>query len=88
MPVNESEFDQDIEFIVTELVGTLDGMPSIGPPFGSVKLSTEEQGQRYREMRDKPEEWQALLKEKPWPDVIEYALLQERRLKESEDVIQ
>lgn len=74
-----SEFDQDIEYIVNELVDTLEGMPPMGPPFASVKLGAEEQSQRYLEMRDKPEDWRKLLQEKPWPEVIDYALSMEHR---------
>lgn len=44
------------------------------PPFASQPLSRDEQVQRYREMRDDPAKWTALLDEQGLRATVEYAM--------------
>jgi len=63
-----------------KLVDVADRYPEEPAPFGAVKLTPEEQIERYLEMRDDPQAWLRLLNEHGIDSVCKYALEMEGRL--------
>lgn len=82
--VQANELEELLNGFVEELLGSIDSVPEAVVPFASVKLTVDERMARYVEMRDNPEEWTTLLKEKGWPETIAYARTMERRFREGE----
>lgn len=78
---NVNLLEEDLERMVVELQATLESMPEASVPFGSVKLMPAERRERYAEMRDDPEAWRALLKERGYTDTIKYGKTMKRQFK-------
>jgi len=77
--------EEDMERMVAELQATLESMPSASVPFDSVKLSPAERRQRYASMREDPEAWTEMLKERGYPDTIRYAKTMERQFRKGRE---
>ena len=73
-----------LDTFVAELLETLESLPEAEVPFASVKLTPEERMERYTEMRDDPDAWAEMLKERGWPDTLEYARTMERQYRGGE----
>ena len=69
----ENPLDELVDYGVDQLLVEAVGLPDDIPPFGSRKLSQEEQLQRYEEMRDSPTVWRKLLDEHGLRQTVEYA---------------
>ena len=70
-------FGDDLERAVEELAKTLDLVPEAPAPFASVKLTPAEQMQRFQAMG--PDQWEQMLAERPWDEVLKYARRMQRR---------
>ncbi len=77
-PLNH--FDELVERMSDKLVDVADRFPEEAAPFGAVKLTPEEQLERYLAMRDNPQEWMNLLNEHGIDSVCKYALEMEGKL--------
>lgn len=77
-PLNH--FDELVERMSDKLVDVADRFPEENAPFGAVKLTPEEQLERYLAMRDNPQEWLRLLNEHGIDSVCKYAPEMEGKL--------
>ena len=75
----ENELEVLVDALVEDLLKTVDALPEAAMPFGAKKLSREEQMERYRAMRDDPQEWELLLAERGYPSTVKYAVMMEKR---------
>jgi len=78
--------EEDLERMVAELQATLESVPEATVPFDSVKLTPVERRQRYAEMRDNPEAWTEMLKERGFTDTFRYAKTMERHFRKESEV--
>jgi len=76
-PLNH--FDELVERMSDKLVDVADRYPEESAPFGAVRLTPEEQIERYLEIRDDPQNWIRLLNEHGIDSVCKYALEMEGR---------
>jgi len=81
----QNELEEMLNGFVEELLDAVSSMPEAAQPFASVKLSPEEQMQRYQEIRESPEQVAQLFRERGWESAIDYGLSMERRFKEREN---
>jgi hypothetical protein len=70
-----------VDSIVESLIRVTKQIPEPPRPLGAVKLSPEEQLQRYLEIRDDPARWHEIVQEHGVKDAITYARTMEQRLK-------
>jgi len=77
-PLNH--FDLLVERMSDKLVDVADRYPEEQAPFGAVRLTPEEQVERYLEMRDDPQAWIRLLNEHGIDAACKYALEMEGRI--------
>jgi len=77
-------FEEDLERMVGELAETLESLPEAQTPFASVRLTPAERRERYATMREDPEAWTEMLKERGYPDTLKYARTMERQFRKSE----
>ncbi len=77
MAARENPLDTLVDFCADQLVALVGQVPDDAPPFGSRKLTLEEQIERYAEVRDDPQAWIKLLDGRGLREVVAYALRME-----------
>ncbi len=75
--------EEDLERVVAELTATLETIPQAPVPFDSVKLTRAEQQQRFQALTE--DDWRQMLKDKPWPEVLDYARTMQRRGRKAQE---
>jgi len=74
-----NELEDLVNMLADSLVADVEALPVAAAPFGQVPLSRVEQVTRYREMRDKPEAWAGMIKERGHREALRYAKTMERQ---------
>ncbi|HUV94393.1 MAG TPA: hypothetical protein VMX14_06115 [Anaerolineae bacterium] len=74
---HENPLDTLVDFCVDRLSEIVDAIPEDIPPFGSQKLTTEEQLERYAEIREDPQAWAKLADAHGLRGIIEYGVKME-----------
>jgi len=75
----ENEYEQHIERGTERVVDQVLRFPEQDLPIGTRKLTQAEQLERYREMRDDPQAWEAFMEEYGMGAALEYAEKMEKR---------
>ncbi len=76
----QNHFDALVDRMSQRLVEVIDRFPEEDAPFGAVKLTPQEQLDRYLEIRDDPSAWIRLLTDHGIDSVVKYALQMEGRI--------
>jgi len=76
----QNHFDALVERMSDKIVDVAERFPEEPAPFNAVKLTPEEQVERYMEMRGDPQAWIRLLNERGIDGVCKYALEMEGRI--------
>ena len=79
-----NELEELLDGFVDELLAVVGSMQEAAQPFASVKLSPEEQMQRYLEINT-PEKWGQVVRERGWNEAIDYSVSMERRQKQESE---
>jgi len=74
-----NDFEELRDALVADILKTIEALPEAGAPYGSVELTPEEQLDRYIEIRDKPERWVELIRERGLRETLEYNKILERK---------
>ena len=74
-----NEFEDLVDLLADSLVDAVESFPVAAVPFGQVSLSRDEQVARYREVRDKPDAWAGMIRERGHRDALRYARTMERQ---------
>lgn len=78
-----NEFEDLVDALADSLVDAVESFPVAAAPFGQTPLSRDEQVERYREMRDNPEAWSGMIRERGHREVLRYARTMERTMRRS-----
>lgn len=74
-----NELEDLVNMLADSLVAAVESFPVAAAPFGQTPLSRDEQVERYREMRDNPEAWAGMIKERGHREALRYAKTMERQ---------
>ena len=85
MSKKKNQIELDIDLAVEELLKAVDAIPEEPEPIGGVKLTREEQMERYVEIREDAKAWEQMLHDKPWDEVVDYARRMERRYQKEKE---
>ncbi len=80
-PLVKNPFEQDAHALADEMLAVVRGIPGVEVPFGGVRLTPDEQVERYVQMREDPAAWQAIVDKQGWKATWEYAQHMEMLLK-------
>ncbi len=72
--------------LADSLVDAVESLPVASVPFGQVPLSKDEQLERYREVRDRPEAWTNMIRERGHREALRYAKSMERQYRRTTEV--
>lgn len=78
-----NEFEDLVDALADSLVDAVESFPVAAAPFGQTPLSRDEQVERYREMRDNPEAWSGMIRERGHREALRYAKTMERQHRRS-----
>lgn len=76
----ENELEQMRDALMEEIVRAAEGFPEESAPYGMVRLSQEEQIERYMPIRDDEDAWQRIIQERGIADTLDYMETMERLL--------
>jgi hypothetical protein len=74
-----NELEDLVNMLADSLVDAVESFPVAAAPFGQTPLSRDEQVERYREMRDNPEAWSGMIRERGHREALRYAKTMERQ---------
>ena len=74
-----NELEDLVNTLADSLVNDVEAFPLAAAPFGQVPLTRAEQMERYHQMRDKPEAWTGMIKERGHREALRYARTMERQ---------
>jgi hypothetical protein len=86
MPKRQHQLDKLTDKLTEVLMQTVDHLPESDVPFGSVRLSKQEQIEQYLEVRDDPVAWQQIFQEQGLREGMKYARDMEKMLREPSEV--
>ena len=81
-----NELDELLEAFTRSLVRDVEALPEAPAPFGQRRLSREEQLARYVRVRNDPGAWQTMLQDRGVDEVVRYARIMERRVRQRQEV--
>jgi len=74
-----NELETLVQALADSLVASVEAFPTAPVPFGQVPVSQAEQVARYREVRDDPDAWTGMIKERGHRETLRYARTMERQ---------
>ena len=80
MSPDGNPWEAEIEAVADALYRDWEALPEVKIPFGQVKLTREEQVERYMTMRDDPDAWAGIVQEQGPQEAIKYARTMEKLL--------
>jgi type II secretory pathway component PulC len=86
MAKKQHQLDKLTDKLTEVLMQTIDHLPESDVPFGSVRLSKQEQIEQYMGVRDDPVAWQQIFEEQGLREGMKYARDMERLIREPEEV--
>lgn len=75
-----NEFDRDLDLFAERIMADVDALPAQPAPIGAVKLTRQEQMERYQAMRTDPQAWAKIWQEQGPREAMQYARTMEARL--------
>ena len=74
-----NEFETLVQALADSLVASVEAFPTAAVPFGQVPVSKAEQVANYAKVRDDPNAWAGMIKERGHREALRYARTMERQ---------